>query len=74
MDRIKAWCWYSLTIFWGYIQFIVGVFIAALPLIADVVATPEVKAQLLEWTPNQWDGVALMLIAVVTVAARYRTL
>lgn len=74
MCRIRAWCRNSLTIFWGYVQFVIGIIIAALPFLADVLATPEVKAQILEWTPNHWDGIALMAIAVLTIAARYRTL
>lgn len=74
LDRIKAWCWHSLTIFCGYVQFVIGIIIAALPLLADILATTEVKAQILEWTPNHWDGIALMVIAVLTILARYRTL
>ena len=74
MDRLKAWCWHSLTIFVGYVQFVIGVIITILPLLSEVLASPEVKAQILAWTPDKWDGIALMIIAVFTVLARLRTL
>ena len=74
MDRVKAWCWHSLTIFVGYVQFVVGAIIALLPLLAEVLASPEVKSQILSWTPDKWDGVALMAIAIVTILARFRSL
>ena len=74
MERLKAWSWHSLTIFVGYVQFAIGAVIALLPLLAEVLASPEVKSQILAWSPDKWDGVVLMAIAIITILARFRSL
>jgi hypothetical protein len=74
LDRIKAWCWHSITIFWSYVQFVIGGIIAIFPLISDTLSDPDVKAQILAWVPGQRHGIALMVIAIVTAVARFRTL
>lgn len=72
-EKLKEWCHHSVTIAWAYAKFAVGAAIAALPVIAGLVADPDVKAQVMQWVPAQHDGIVLMVIAVITYLARMRT-
>lgn len=74
LDKIKAWCMHSATIFLSYMQALSGTFIIALPIAADLLADDTVKAQLQSWIPgNRW-GIALIMIGVVTFLARIRSI
>lgn len=74
MNRLKDWCWHSVTVFWAYVQIASGFILTALPFIGGLLLDPDVKAELMRWIPHQYAGIALMIIGIITFFARYRTL
>jgi hypothetical protein len=74
LSRIKAWCRHSLTIAWAYLVGLASALLSVVLLAAELLNSPELKAQVaLALDPHTvaWIGLG---VAVVTALARMRSL
>lgn len=77
LSRIKAWCFHSVTIAWGYFKILAGALLLMsheLYLYADqVMADTDVKQAIAAMNFPPYVGLGLALIGGITIAARLRT-
>jgi hypothetical protein len=74
LDTIKSFCRRSLTIAWAYVLAAAGVLMQALPSVLDLLGAPEVSEAIKAVLPGPAVSVYTIGIAVVTYAARMRSL
>jgi hypothetical protein len=74
LDRLKIWCRRSLTIAWAYLLMAAGAAMEALPSLVDLIGAPEVGAAIKAVLPGEAVGFYTIAIALVTYAARMRSL
>jgi hypothetical protein len=73
-ERILATAKGSATIAWQYIVIAGGAVISSLGFIAEVLNMPDVQAWLKASLQPSYVGLALVVISIITVYARLRTL
>ncbi len=74
LSRLKAWCRHSLTIAWAYVVGLASALLAIVLQGAELLNSPDVKAQIaavLDPHTVAWIGLG---VAVVTALARLRSL
>lgn len=74
LDPIKSWCRHSLTIAWAYVLVAAGAAMEILPATLDLIDIPEVSEAIKAALPGEAVGLYTIAIAVVTYAARMRSL
>jgi hypothetical protein len=75
LARIKAACLYSMTIAWSYCIALAGALASIIDDLADALGDPGVKDQISEAIGDvKMTGRILLVISVVTILARLRTL
>ena len=75
LARLKAACLHSLTIAWSYCIALVGALASIIDDLADAVGDPGVKDQISAAIGDvKTTGRILLVISVVTIIARLRTL
>lgn len=74
LDKVKQWSGHSLTIFWGYLQVLVGSIQSLLPTVGDVFTDPSVKQAIDSYTLPKWASLSLAVMGALTIAARARSL
>jgi len=74
LDKLKAACRHSLTVFVAYAIAAFGALIEILPAAMDLVASPEFSTALRETLPAPWLGPYNIGLAVAVYAARLRSL
>jgi hypothetical protein len=75
LTRIKAFCLNSLTIAWSYLLAFLGILLQLLDSAGDVLGDPAIKEQVSAAVGDPtWAGRVLLVISIVTLAARLRSL
>lgn len=74
IDKIKAWCWHSLTVGWAYLVGACSALVLVAVQLADVLALPEIKAQMSAVVDTKTAAVIGLVVSVVTVFTRLRSL
>lgn len=75
LAKIKALCLNSLTIAWGYSLAFLGSILQLVDAAGDVLGDPAIKDQVSTAIGDPtWAGRVLLVISIVTLAARLRTL
>jgi hypothetical protein len=64
----------SATVLWSYVVALGGVALQAAGQGAEIFELPEVREAIAAWLAPEWAGAVLLLIGVITVLARLRTL
>lgn len=76
-QRIKKWCFHSLTIAWGYFKVTAGAFLLSFHELFDYIGTfitdPDVKSSLSAFNFPAYVGLGLAIIGFITLSARLRT-
>lgn len=73
--RIKAICLHSLTIAWGYCLALAGAAASVIDDVADALGDPGLKEQISAAIgDSRTTGRILLVISIVTIIARLRTL
>lgn len=74
---LKAWCFHSLTVAWGYTKILGGVVLYSAHELVDtagnVITSPEVKSALSAMNFPAYVGLGLAVLGVITVSVRLRT-
>lgn len=77
LSRLKAWCFHSLTIAWGYFKILFGALLLMgheLYVYVDQIAgDTDVKQALAAMNFPPYVGLGLAVIGCITIAARLRT-
>ena len=74
LTKLKAFCLNSLTIAWGYFLALAGVMLQLVDAAGDVVGDPGFKDQVSAAVGDPtWSGRVLLIISIVTLAARLRS-
>lgn len=73
-DKIKAWCYHSATIAWGYLQVLSGTILAGLHYLGDVVTDPDVKSLIQTMKLPAYVILGILAFGAITIAVRLRTL
>jgi hypothetical protein len=72
---LKAFCLNSLTIAWGYLLALVGLMLQFIDAAGGSLGDPEFKDQIAAAIGDPaWSGRVLLVISIVTLAARLRSL
>jgi len=71
--RLSALAWHSLTVAWGYLLVVIGLFLDALPIAAEFFEAPEVQS-VIAAVAGPYASHWLKAIGLITVLARMRTL
>lgn len=75
LTKIKTFCLNSLTIAWSYLLALVGVILQLVDVACDVPGDPAFKDQVSAAIGNPtWAGRALLVISIVTLVARLRSI
>ena len=73
--KLKTLCLSSLTIAWGYLLALVGVILQLVDAAGDVLGDPAIRDQVSAAIGDPtWAGRALLIISIVTLAARLRSI
>jgi hypothetical protein len=73
--KVKTFCLNSLTIAWSYLLALAGVILQLVDAAGDVLGDPGFKDQLSAAIGDPtWVGRALLVISIVTLAARLRSI
>ena len=73
--KLKTLCLRSLTIAWGYLLALVGVILQLVDAAGDILGDPAIKDQVSAAVGDPtWAGRVLLIISIVTLAARLRSI
>lgn len=73
--KVRTLCLNSLTIAWGYLLALAGVMLQVVDAAGDILGDPAIKEQVAAAIGDPtWSGRVLLAIAVVTLAARLRSI
>lgn len=72
-ERVSALAWHSATVGWSYGLITAGLALDALPVVSDVLGTPDAQAIVTSFA-GPYASHALKAIGVVTLIARFRSL
>jgi len=75
LAKLKALCLRSLTIAWGYLLALVSVILQLIDAAGDALGDPAIKDQVSAAIGDPtWAGRVLLIISIVTLAARLRSI
>lgn len=74
LSRMKSFCFYSLTIAWGYVLAVVGGIMTIVDDIGDALGDPNLKDQISVAVGDaKMTGRILLGISIITILARLRS-
>lgn len=75
-DKVKAWCYHSATVAWGYIKILAGTLLLAwheiFDSISDLMGDTDFKQALSAMNFPAYVGLGLIVIGFITLKARLR--
>ena len=75
LTKLKTFCLNSLTIAWGYLLALIGVILQLVDAAGDVLGDPTIKDQVSAAIGDPTSaGRVLLVISIITVAARLRSI
>lgn len=73
--KLKAFCLNSLTIAWSYLLALLGLMLQLVDAAGEILGDPAIKDQVSAAVGDPaWAGRILLVISVITLAARLRSL
>ena len=73
--KVKTFCLSSLTIAWGYFLAFLGLMLQLVDTAGDMLGDPAIKEQVSAAIGDPtWAGRVLLVISIVTLAARLRSI